>query len=179
MPADVAVLIAIPGKRLDDPDVRKLILSLNQGAEPVALSQGDAFIGESRVSFLAAAGVILHSSDHSGTAQRIGQVTLAGRARKVYVHGREWTVAPFRGPLPLSVKWGETRGAILERLGQPTLSNEGISLSDRPKTPIREIRDADEFQQENVIIRLIYADTLDGPGGLEQIDLQRSTRAGH
>ncbi len=168
----------ILGKRLDDPDVRKLILRLNQGIEPVVRTAGDAFIGESRICFLTAAGVILHSSDHSGTGQRIGQVTLAGKARKVYGQGREWAVAAFRGSLPLSLNWGQTRGEILKHLGQPTLSNEGISISDRPKSPIREIRDADEFQQGNVIIRLIYADTPDGPGGLEEIDLQPTTGGG-
>jgi len=176
--ADVAVLLGILGKPLDDPDLRDLILRLNQGMEPVVRTEGDAFIGESRICFLAAAGVILHSSDRSGTGQRIGQVTLAGKAWKVYAQGREWAVAAFRGSLPLSLKWGETRGEILKRLGQPALSNEGISISDRPKTPIREIRDADEFQQGNVIIRLIYADTPDGPGGLEEIDLQRTIGVG-
>jgi hypothetical protein len=175
MPAAVAVLLGCLGKRLDNPSVRELILRLNRGAEPVVRTEGDAFIGESRICFLAAAGVILYSSDHSGTGQRIGQVTLAGRAWKVYEQGREWGVAAFRGSLPLSLKWGQTRGEILKRLGQPALSNEGISISDRPKTPIREKRDADEYQQGNVIIRLIYADTLDGPGGLEEIDLQRTT----
>jgi hypothetical protein len=155
-----------------------LILRLNRGAEPVVRTEGDALIGESRICFLTVAGVILHSSDHSGAGQRIGQVTLAGRARKVYEQGREWAVAAFRGSLPLSLNWGQTRGEILRRLGPPTLSNEGISISDRPKTPIREIRDADEYQQGNVIIRLIYADTLDGPGGLEEIDLQRTAGLG-
>ncbi len=178
MHADVAVLLGILGKRLDAPGVRELILNLNQGAEPVVRTEGDAFIGESRICFLTAAGVILHSSDHSGAGQRIGQVTLAGKARKVYEQGREWAVAAFRGPLPLSLKWGQARGEILKRLGQPTLSNEGISISDRPKTPLRETRDADEFQQGNVIIRLIYADTLEGPGGLVEIDLQLTTGVG-
>jgi hypothetical protein len=176
MPGDVAVLLGMLGKRLDDPVVRKLILRLNQGAEPVVRTEGDTFIGESRIIFLAAAGVVLHSSDRSGTGQKIGQVTLSGRALKVYEKGREWAVAAFRGPLPLSLNWGQTRGEILERLGQPVLSNEGISISDRPKTPIREKRDADEFQRGNVIVRLIYADTPDGPCGLEEIDLQRTTR---
>ena len=175
MPADVAILLGTLGKRLDDPDLRELILRLNQGVEPLVRTEGDAFIGESRICFLTAAGVILYSSDNSATGQRIGQVTLAGKARKVYGQGREWAVDAFRGSLPLSLNWGQTRGEILERMGQPTLSNAGISISDRPKTPIRETRDADEFQRGNVIIRLIYADTLEGPGGLEEIDLQRTT----
>ena len=178
VPADATILLDILGKRLDDPDIRELISRLNEGIEPLVRNERDAFIGESRICFLTAAGVILHSSDHSGAGQRIGQVTLAGKARTVYEQGREWSVAAFRGSLPLSLDWGQTRREILERLGQPTLSNEGISISDRPKTPIREIRDADEYQQGNVIIRLIYADTLDGPGGLEEIDLQRTTGMG-
>ncbi len=175
MPADAVLLQEFLGKHLDAPDVRESILRLNQGAEPLVRTEGDSLIGESRICFLTAAGVILFSSDHSGTGQRIGQVTLAGRARKLYGQGREWTLAAFCGPLPLSLNWGQTRGEILRRLGQPTLSNEGISISDRPKTPIGEKRDADEYQEGNVIIRLVYADTLDGPGGLEEIDLQRTT----
>ncbi|NWG14585.1 MAG: hypothetical protein HXY20_13745 [Acidobacteria bacterium] len=178
MPGDVAVLLGVLGKRLDDPALRELILDLNQGAEPVVRTEGDALIGESRICFLAAAGVILYSSDRSGAGQRIGQVTLVGSVRKVYEQGRERAVAAFRGSLPLSLNWGQTRGEILKRLGQPTLSNEGIGISDRPKTPIRETRDADEYQQGNVIIRLIYADTLEGPGGLEEIDLQHTTGMG-
>jgi hypothetical protein len=172
------MLQCILGKRLDAPEVRELILRLNQGVEPVVRAEGDTLIGESRICFLTAAGVILYTSDHSGTGQRIGQVTLAGKARKVYERGREWSVDVFRGPLPLSLNWGQTRGEILGRLGQPTLSNEGISISDRPKTPIGETREADEYQQGNVIIRLVYADTVAGSGGLEEIDLQRTTRFG-
>ena len=178
MPADAALLEGFLGKRLDAPDVREAILRLNRGVEPVVRIQGDTFIGESRICFLTAAGVILHSSDHSGAGQRIGQVTLTGRARKVYEQGREWALAAFSGPLPLSLTWGQTRGEILRRLGQPTLSNEGTSISDRPKTPIGERRDADEFERGNVIVRLIYSDTLEGPGRLEEIDLQRTTGAG-
>ncbi len=178
MPEDVSMLVGIMGKRPDDPGVRRVILRLNQGVEPVVRTQGDAFIGESRIYFLTAAGVILHSSDLSGAGQRIGQATLAGKARKVYEQGREWCVAAFRGSLPLSLNWGQIRREIRKRLGQPTLSNEGISISDRPKTPIGEIRDADEFQLGNLIIRLVYTDTLDGPGGLEEIALQRTTRMG-
>jgi hypothetical protein len=176
IPADVVVLLSMLGKGLDAPDVRESILRLNEGAEPVVRTEGDAFIGESRICFLTAAGVILRSSDHSGKGQRIGQVTLAGKARTVYERGRERPVAAFRGPLPFSLNWGQTRSEILERLGQPTLSNEGIGISERPKTPIREVRDADEFQRGEVIIRLIYADTTDGPGGLEEIDLQPAVR---
>jgi hypothetical protein len=173
--ADDTHLVDILGRQLDDPGVRHSILRLNDGVEPVIRTDGDIFIGESRICFLTAAGVILYSSDHSGTGQRIGQVTLVGKARKVYEHGREWAVGVFAGPLPLSLGWGQTRADVRKRLGQPTLSNEGISISDRPKSPIREKRDADEFQRGNVIIRLIFADTRAGPGGLEEIDLQRTT----
>ncbi len=178
LPADVSALLGILGKRLDDRGVVELISRLNQGMQPVVRAEGDAVMGESLLCFLTAAGVILRSSDHSGTGQTIGQVTLAGRPRKVYPQGRELSMAAYRGPLPLSLRWGETRSGIRGRLEQPTLSNEGISASERPKSPIGEIRDADEYQRGNLIIRLIYASTTDGPGSLEEIDFQcTSTRS--
>jgi hypothetical protein len=105
-------------------------------------------------------------------------VTLVGKARKVYLDGREYAVETFRGALPLSLKWGQSRADILRRLGCPAMSNDGISISDRPKTPIQETRDADEFQQAGVIVRLIYSDPCEGPSYLEEIDLQRTIGPG-
>jgi len=96
----------------------------------------------------------------------------------VYLDGREYAVETFRGALPLSLKWGQSRTDILRRSGCPAMSNDGISISDRPKTPIQETRDADEFQQAGVIVRLIYSDPCEGPGYLEEIDLQRTIGPG-
>ena len=42
----------------------------------------------------------------------------------------------------------------------------------RPKADIQETRDADEFQQAGLVVRLIYSDPREGPGYLEEIDLQ-------
>ncbi len=96
------------------------------------------------------------ATDFSGAGQRIAIVTLVGKTRRVILDGREYVVQAFRGSLPRSLKWGESRADIHKRLGPPTMSNEGISLSDRPKSPIQEARDADEFQDGEVIMRLIY-----------------------
>jgi hypothetical protein len=170
---DSAALIPLLAKRLDEPVVRDLFLRLNQGAEPDAHVAGNAFVGESCTYFFPSAGVIVCATDFSGAGQRIGIVTLVGKTRKVVRGGREYAVRAFRGSLPLSLKWGELRADILKRLGRPIMSNEGISLSDRPKSPIHESRDADEFQDGNVIIRLVYTDPLEGPSFLEEIDLQR------
>lgn len=175
---DLAVLIGLLGKRLDDPGVRASFLRMNLGAEPVAHVAGNASIGESRRHFFPAAGVIVCATDYSGAGQRIGQVTLVGRARRVFLDGQEYAVDTYRGALPLALKWGQSRTDILGRLGHPTMSNDGVSISDRPKTPIHETRDADEFQQAGVIVRLIYSDPPEGPGCLEEIDLQRTVIPG-
>lgn len=175
---DLTALIGLLGKRLDDPNVHDSFVRMNLGAEPVAHVVGDAAIGESRTYFFPAAGVIVCETDYSGAGQRIGQVTLVGKAKKVYLDGREYTVETFRGALPLSLKWGQSRADILRRLGCPAMSNDGISISDRPKTPIQETRDADEFQQAGVIVRLIYSDPCEGPSYLEEIDLQRTIGPG-
>jgi len=175
---DPAALIGLLGKRLDDPDAHDSFVRMNLGAEPVAHVVGDASIGESRTYFFPAAGVIACETDYSGAGQRIGQVTLVGKAKRVYLDGREYAVETFRGALPLSLKWGQSRTDILRRLGCPAMSNDGISISDRPKTPIQETRDADEFQQAGVIVRLIYSDPCEGPGYLEEIDLQRTIGPG-
>jgi hypothetical protein len=168
-----AALMTLLSKRIDEPSVRDSFLRLNQGAEPYPHVAGNASVGESRTYFFPSAGVIVCATDFSGAGQRVGIVTLVGKSRKVYLDGREYAVEAFRGSLPLSLKWGELRADILKRLGSPLMSNDGISLSDRPKSPMHESRDADEFQQGNVIIRLIYADPLDGASFLEEIDLQR------
>ncbi len=170
---DVGVLIRALGRRLDDPGVHDLFVRMNLGAEPVAHVVGDASIGESRTYFFPAAGVIVCETDYSGAGRRIGQMTLVGRSRKVYLDGREYAVEKFRGTLPLSLKWGQSRTEIFRRLGPPAMSNEGISMSDRPKSPIQETRDADEFHQAGVIVRLIYSDATEGNAYLEEIDLQR------
>ncbi len=171
---DLAALVRLLGKRLDDASVRDLLLDLNGGAEPEAHVAGNAAIGESRTYLFPAAGIIVRTTDYSGAGHRIGQVTLIGKARRVYLDGREYTVGSFRGPLPLSLKWGDLRTDILRRLGCPVMSNDGISLSDRPKSPIHETRDADEYLQGNAIARLIYSDPHEGPSYLEEIDLQRT-----
>ncbi len=168
-----ADLIPLLAKRLDEPPVHSLFLRLNRGEEPYAHVTGNALVGESRAYFFPSAGVIVCATDFSGAGQRIGILTLVGKARKVVLDGREYAMQVFRGSLPLSLKWGELRANIRKRLGHPTLSNEDISLSDRPKSPIQETRDADEFQEGDVIIRLIYADPVEGPEFLEEIDLQR------
>ena len=169
-----ADLIQLLAKHLDEPAVRGLFLRLNQGEEPDAHVAGNAFVGESRTYFFPSAGVIVCATDFSGGGQRIGVVTLVGKPRKVVLDGQEYAVQAFRGSLPLSLRWGELRADIHKRLGRPAMSNEGISLSDRPKSPIQETRDADEFQDGDVIIRLIYADPIEGGNFLEEIDLQRS-----
>ena len=175
---DSAALIRLLGKRLDDPDLYDSFVRMNLGSAPVAHVAGDAFIGESRTYFFPAVGVIVWAADYSGTGQRIGQVTLVGRAKRVYLDGREYAVETFRGALPLSLKWGQLREDIHRRLGRPAMSNDGISISDRPKTPIHETRDADEFQQSGVIVRLIYSDPCEGRSYLEEIDLQRTIGPG-
>jgi hypothetical protein len=162
------------GKRLDDPGVHDSLVRMNLGADPVAHVLGNASIGESRTYFFPAAGVTVSTADYSGKGQRIGLVTLVGRSRRVYLDGREYSVETFRGALPLSLKWGQSRTDILRRLGHPAMSNEGISISDRPKTPIQDTRDADEFPQAGVIVRLIYSDLYEGPSCLMEIDLQRT-----
>lgn len=174
MIVELAALVRLLGKRLDDAGVRELLLDLNGGAEPEAHVAGNANIGESHTYLFPVAGVIVCTTDYSGAGQRIGQVTLIGKARRVHLDGREFTLETFRGPLPLSLKWGDLRTDILRRLGCPAVSNDGISISDRPKAPIHETRDADEYLQENAIIRLIYSDPYEGPGSLEEIDLQRT-----
>jgi len=166
------------GKRLDDPKVHDLFVRMNLGAEPVVQVFGDASIGEFRTYFFPAAGVIVFETDYSGAGRRIGQVTLVGKARKVYLDGRECAVETFRGALPSSLKWGESRADILRRVGRPAMSNDGISISDRPKTPIQETRDADEFHQAGAIVRLIYSDPREGYSHLEEIDLQRTIGPG-
>jgi hypothetical protein len=163
-----AALMELLGKNIDDRSVRDFFVLLNQGTAPVAHVSGDAHVGESHTYFFPANGVIVCSTNYSGRVQRIGLVTLVGRARRVYLDGREYALAAFRGPLPFSLKWEQARADILERLGGPVMSNEGINLSDRPKTPMHETRDADEFMQGRVIVRLIYTDS----GCLEEIDLQ-------
>ncbi len=168
---DSAALIPLLAKRLDEPDVRDLFLRLNQAAEPDAHVAGDASVG--LIYFFPCAGVIISATDFSGEGLRIGIVTLVGKTRKVVQSGRGYVIQSFRGSLPLSLRWGELRADILKRLGRPIMSNDGINLSERPKSPIGESRDADEFIQGNVIIRLIYADPSEGPSSLEEIDLQR------
>jgi hypothetical protein len=175
---DLAGLIGLLGKRLDDPDVHDSFVRMNLGAEPVAHVVGDASIGESRTYFFPGAGVIVCAADYSGAGQRIGQLTLVGKARRVYLDGQEYAVETFRGALPLSLRWGQSRADILRRLGCPAMSNEGISISDRPKTPIQETRDADEFLQAGVIVRLIYSDLYKSPSCLVEIDLQRTIGPG-
>ena len=147
---------------------------MNQGVEPDAHVTGGAAFGESRTYFFPAGGVIVDAADYSGTGQRIGQVTLVGKARTVYLDGRQYAVETFRGTLPLALRWGQSRSDILGRLGRPLMSNDGVSISDRPKTPIHETRDADEFQQGGLIVRLIYSDDSENPGCLEEIELQRT-----
>jgi competence protein ComEC len=171
---DLAALAGLLGKHLDDAGVGQSFMSMNQGAKPEAHVTGSAAIGESRAYFFPAAGVIVCAADYSGTGQRIGQVTLVGRPKRVYLDGQEYAVEMFRGTLPLSLKWGQSRADILRRLGSPAMSNDGVSISDRPKTPIHETRDADEFQQAGVIVRLIYSNGNRDPGCLEEIDLQRT-----
>ncbi len=78
----------------------------------------------------------------------------------------------------MSLKWEQSRADILRRLGCPAMSNDGISISDRPKTPMHETRDADEFQQAGVIVRLIYSDSHEGTSYLQEVDLQRTIRPG-
>ncbi|HYK91464.1 MAG TPA: hypothetical protein VE398_22025 [Acidobacteriota bacterium] len=168
-------LIPLLAKSLEEPVVRGLFLRLNQGQEPDAHVSGNALVGESRMYFFPSAGVIVCATDFSGEGQRIGNVTLVGKTRKVVLDGREYAVQAFRGSLPLALKWGESRADIHKRLGRPTMSNEGIGLSDRPKSPIQETRDADEFQEGDLIIRLIYTDPLEGASFLEEIHLQRIT----
>lgn len=170
---DLARLMGLLAKPLDEPGVRNLFMRLNQDKEPEAHILGDASVGESRTYYFSSAGVTVCATDYSGEGQRIGIVTLAGKTRKVVRDGREYVFQPFRGRLPLSLKWGELRADILKRLGRPIMSNEGISLSDRPKSPIQESRDADEFRDGMVIIRLIYSDPLEGSSLLEEIDFQR------
>ncbi len=172
-PLDLTQLMGFLAKPLDEAGVRNLFLLLNQGKEPEAHILGDASVGESFTYYFPESGVTVCATDYSGAGLRIGIVTLAGKTRKVVRDGREYVFQPFRGMLPLSLKWGELRTDILKRLGQPTMSNEGISLSDRPKSPIQETRDADEFQDGEVIMRLIYTDSVEGSGLLEEIDLQR------
>jgi hypothetical protein len=174
MISDSAALVGLLGKRLDDTGVRDLFLDLNGGAEPVAHIAGNASIGESRTYLLPVAGVIVRTTDYSGAGQRIGQVTLIGKARRVYLDGREYALEAFRGSLPLSLRWGKLRTEIRRQLGCPAGSNDGISISDRPKAPIHETRDADEYMQGSAIIRLIYSDSYEGPGYLEEIDVQRT-----
>ena len=169
---DSAALAKLLARRLDEPSVHDAFLRLNQGAEPDAHVAGNASIGESRTYFFPSAGIIVCTTDYSGSGQRIGVVTLVGKAKRVYRDGREYGTEMFRGTLPLSLKWGELRSDILHRLGNPAMSNEGIALSDRPKSPMQESRDADEFQDGNLIIRLIYSDPLAGRSVLEEIDLQ-------
>ncbi len=171
-PLDLTQLMGLLAKPLDEAGVRNLFLLLNQGKEPEAHILGDASVGESLTYYFPESGVTVCATDYSGAGQRIGIVKLAGKTRKVVRDGREYVFQPFRGTLPLSLKWGELRTDILKRLGQPTMSNEGISLSDRPKSPIQESRDADEFREGMVIIRLIYSDPLEGPSLLEEIALQ-------
>lgn len=171
---DTAALVGLLGKRLGDAGVRDLFSDLNGGAEPEPHIAGNANIGESRTYLLPVAGVIVRTTDYSGAGQRIGQITLIGKARRVYLDGREYALETFRGPLPLSVRWGQLRTEIRRQLGCPALSNDGISISDRPKAPIHETRDADEYLSGNAIIRLIYSDSYEGPGCLEEIDLQRT-----
>jgi hypothetical protein len=173
--SDSSDLIPLLAKRLDEPVVRGLFLRLNRGAEPDLHVAGDALVGESRTFFFPSAGVVVCATDFSGTGQLIGTVTLVGKARKVFLDGREYEVQAFPGSLPLSLKWGESRADIHKRLGPPKMSNEGTSLSNRPKSPINESRDADEFQDGVMIVRLIYVDTPEGAGLLEEIDLQRIT----
>ncbi len=168
-----ADLIPMLGKRLDEPVVRSLFLRLNHGEEPDVHVAGNALVGESRTYFFPSAGVIVCAADFSGAGQRIGIVTLVGKTRGVFLDGRNYALQAFRGSLPQSLKWGESRSAIHKRLGSPTMSNEGISLSDRPKSPIQETRDADEFQDGDVIMRLVYTDSVEGSDLLEEIDLQR------
>ncbi len=174
----MAALIGLLGKRLDDPNVHDSFVRMNLGTEPVAHVAGDASLGESRTFFFAAAGVIVYATDYSGAGPQIGQVTLVGRARSVYLDGREYAVRTFRGALPLSLRWGQLRADILRLLGCPAMSNDGISISNRPKSPIQETRDADEFQQAGVIVRLIYSDSYAGPSSLEEIDIQRTISPG-
>ena len=169
---DLAAIIDLLGKRIDERAARDSLVLLNQGVKPVAHIDGNAFVGESRSYFFPANGIIVHSADYSGAGQRIGLVTLIGSAREVYLDGREYAFEIFRGSLPLRLKWGQSRADVLRRLGCPAASNEGISLSDRPKSAIHETRDADEFQQGRVIVRLIYTDS----GRLEEIDLQQTSR---
>jgi len=167
---DLAAIVDLLGKRIDGRATRDSFVLLNQGVEPAVHVDGNAFVGESRAYFFPANGMIFHSVDYSGAGQRIGLVTLIGSAREVYLGGREYAFEIFRGPLPLRLKWGQSRADVLRRLGYPAASNEGISLSDRPKSAIHETRDADEFQQGSVIVRLIYTDS----GRLEEIDLQQT-----
>ena len=171
---DSAALVGLLGKRLDDAGVPDFFSDLNGGAEPEAHIAGNANIGESHTYLFPLVGVIVRATDYSGAGQRIAQVTLIGKARRVYLDRREYAVETFRGPLPLSVRWGQLRAEIRRQLGCPALSNDGISVSDRPKAPIHETRDADEYLQGKVIIRLIYSDSYEGPGCLEEIDLQRT-----
>jgi competence protein ComEC len=171
---EVAALAGLLGRRLDDAGMGDSFARLNRGVEPVAHVARGAAIGESRAYFFASAGVIVNAADYSGTGQRVRQVTLVGKPKTVYLDGREYAVEAFRGGLPLSLRWGQSRADILNRLGRPALSNEGISISDRPKSPIHETRDADEFEQAGVIVRLIYSDARESTGCLEQIDLQRT-----
>jgi hypothetical protein len=167
---DLAAIVDLLGKRIDERATRDSFVLLNQGMEPAAHVDGNAFVGESRAYFFPANGMIVHSVDYSGAGQRIGLVTLIGSAREVYLGGREYALEVFRGRLPLRLKWGQSRADVLRRLGCPAASNEGISLSDRPKSAIHETRDADEFQQGSVIVRLIYTES----GCLEEIDLQQT-----
>jgi len=175
---DSAALVGLLGKRLGDAGVRDLFSDLNGGAEPEPHIAGNANIGESRTYLFPVVGVIVRTTDYSGAGQRIAQVTLIGKARRVYLDGREYAVETFRGPLPLSVRWGQLLAEIRRQLGCPALSNDGISISDRPKTPIQETRDADEFLQAGVIVRLIYSDLYKGPSCLVEIDLQRTIGPG-
>lgn len=172
-PVDLAQLMGLLARPLDEAGVRSLFLRLNQGKDPEAHILGDVSVGESRTYYFPNAGVTVCATDYSGAGQRIGIVTLAGKTRKVVRDGREYLFQPFRGVLPLSLKWGELRTDILKRLGGPMMSNEGIALSDRPKSPIQESRDADEFRDGMMIIRLIYSDPREDPGVLEEIDFQR------
>src|SRR5687767_751423 len=73
---DLAAILDLLGKRIDERAARASLVLLNQGVKPVAHINGNAFVGESRSYFFPANGIIVHSADYSGAGQRIGLVTL-------------------------------------------------------------------------------------------------------
>jgi hypothetical protein len=167
---DLAAIVDLLGRPIDDRAARDCFVRLNQGVEPSAHVDGNAIVGESRAYFFPVNGVVVHSVDYSGAGQRIGLVTLIGSAREIYLDGRKHAFGAFRGPLPLGLKWGQSRAGVLRQLGRPSASNDGTSLTDRPKSAIHETRDADEFHQGSVVVRLIYTDA----DRLDEIDLQQT-----